>query len=241
MKYPIQQQGLSLVELMVAVTLSLILSAGVIQVYISSKTSYRIQQELSTLQDNQRIAVELLGNQIRKAGLSVNQIVSAFDTSDIDNWDGGIENGVAQPDQITIMYESPSSCTGSDTSGDDGIATDRFFIDEGQLKCNGNGDTQPLVSGIEDMQILYGVDTSPIVPGEVRTADKYVPPSVDIMDDVVSVRIALLFRTDGGIRSTEEAEDTNRNYSLLDAPTRTFNDRVRREVITTTITLRNST
>ena len=52
----------------VAITLSLILIAGVLQVYLSSKESFRVQNELARLQENQRIAVEFLQNSIRQAG-----------------------------------------------------------------------------------------------------------------------------------------------------------------------------
>ena len=235
---------------MVAVTLSMILMAGVIQVYVSAKASYTVQHELSTLQQNQRIAIELLSNDIRKAGLSIDQAVSAFYTKDtkIANWDGENDDS----DQITIAYESEKNCLGFETpkAGEDnaGIAVNRYFIsNDNHLSCEGNGTVRSLVPGITNMQILYGEDTDPIVPGQIRTANRYVKPADANMNNVVSVRIALLFETDGVVRGVDEAEAQTRSYKLLDGPTLVFDDQdptqtrqIRREVVTTTITLRNS-
>jgi len=63
-----RQSGLSLVELMVAVTIGLVLLTGVLQIYLGSKQTYRIQDALSRLQENGRIAIEMLQRDIRPAG-----------------------------------------------------------------------------------------------------------------------------------------------------------------------------
>jgi len=62
------QKGLSLVELMIAITLGLILMTGVIQVFLSSKTVYSTQQALSRVQETGRLAIEFLSRDIRMAG-----------------------------------------------------------------------------------------------------------------------------------------------------------------------------
>ena len=59
------------------------------------------------------------------------------------------------------------------------------------------------------------------------------------MANVVSVRIALLFQTDGVVRGVGEGQDIDRDYFLLDAPKLTFSDQKRREAVVTTIMLRN--
>ena len=62
------QRGVSLVELMVALVLSLILVAGVGQIYMGSKQTYRTQDGQSRLQENARYALEVLTRDIRSAG-----------------------------------------------------------------------------------------------------------------------------------------------------------------------------
>lgn len=63
-----KQQGLSLIELMIAITLGLILITGVLQVFISSKAVYTTQQALSRIQETGRLAVDFLARDIRMAG-----------------------------------------------------------------------------------------------------------------------------------------------------------------------------
>lgn len=63
-----QQVGISLVELMVATTLSIILGAGVIQIFSSNKNTYRMQEAVSRLQENGRFATDFLTNDLRMAG-----------------------------------------------------------------------------------------------------------------------------------------------------------------------------
>ncbi|MFM8330225.1 MAG: PilW family protein [Candidatus Methylumidiphilus sp.] len=63
-----RQGGVSLVEIMVALVLSLILLAGVGNIYLGSKQIYRAQDAQSRLQENARYAIEVLTHDIRLAG-----------------------------------------------------------------------------------------------------------------------------------------------------------------------------
>lgn len=63
-----QQKGFSLVELMVAMVLGLILIGGVIDIYLSSKQTYRMQDNQSRLQENGRFALQFLSKDLRMAG-----------------------------------------------------------------------------------------------------------------------------------------------------------------------------
>lgn len=70
MQLPGTQRGFSLIELMVAFTISLILLAGVVQIYISSKNTYVVQDGLSRTQENMRFSFEIMSNDIRMVGFS---------------------------------------------------------------------------------------------------------------------------------------------------------------------------
>lgn len=63
-----KQSGLTIVELMVGLMLSLLLVAGVLQVYLGSQTTYKVTEGLSRLQENTRTSAELLAKEIRMAG-----------------------------------------------------------------------------------------------------------------------------------------------------------------------------
>ncbi len=63
-----QQQGFSIVELMVALLLGLFLVSGVTGMYLSSKQTYRMTDNLSRLQESLRFSLEFLSQDIRMAG-----------------------------------------------------------------------------------------------------------------------------------------------------------------------------
>lgn len=65
---PRQQAGFSMVELMVAVTIGLILLAGVSSILVSTKKTYTTQDSNARLQENARIAMLILTRELRNAG-----------------------------------------------------------------------------------------------------------------------------------------------------------------------------
>lgn len=64
----LSQNGLSLVEIMIAMVIGLILTAGVIQLFLGSKTTYRFHDAVSRVQENARFALEALNFDVRMAG-----------------------------------------------------------------------------------------------------------------------------------------------------------------------------
>jgi type IV pilus assembly protein PilW len=63
-----RQGGLSLVELMVAMAVSLVLLGGIYQIFFSSATSYSVNENYSRLQENARFAMGFLERDVRQAG-----------------------------------------------------------------------------------------------------------------------------------------------------------------------------
>ncbi|MCN4143930.1 MAG: PilW family protein [Thiohalomonas sp.] len=63
-----KQFGLTLIELMVAVTIGMIVMAGVMQIYLSNKQTYRTTEALSRLQENGRFSSHFLLKDIRMSG-----------------------------------------------------------------------------------------------------------------------------------------------------------------------------
>lgn len=62
------QQGYSLIELMLAISLSLFLSMGIINIFIHSKNIYQLTQSLNTISHKARLAFYLISHDIRMAG-----------------------------------------------------------------------------------------------------------------------------------------------------------------------------
>ena len=235
------QQGFTIVEIMVAIALSLILIAGVVQVYVSSKESFRVQSELARLQENQRIAIDFLQNNIRQAGFK------QFGAQPIPNRLQVNNNANNGNDEIIVAFESATDCLGVATNG---IARNRFFVQGLSLMCDGNGDddangndttpAQPIADGIESMQILVGENTNFVNDTQrMLTADRYVNrDALGGMINAVSIRIGLVVRTLGPIRS----QATNQQFTVLDTQFAPPNnpDRFKRQVVTTTIPIRNN-
>lgn len=69
MSRPIRyQSGLTLVELMVATTLSLVLLSGVLLVFSANRTTYQMQTGLGNLQENGRYAIRQITADLQMAG-----------------------------------------------------------------------------------------------------------------------------------------------------------------------------
>lgn len=62
-----QPHGFSLIELMVAITIALIVSAAVTAIFVSSKKAYETQDKLARVQENGRFAMHYLMQDIRTA------------------------------------------------------------------------------------------------------------------------------------------------------------------------------
>ena len=118
-----------------------------------------------------------------------------------------------------------------------------FRADYNDPCVNSSGATyQELVEGVENMQILYGIDNTPaddnFQPDQFVTAD---PLDLSGFDNVVAVRISLLVRTPQETNRPQQAG----SYRLLGVENATsvdvtpIADRRVRKVFTTTIQLRN--
>ncbi|HEY5602338.1 MAG TPA: PilW family protein [Gammaproteobacteria bacterium] len=232
------QQGFTLVEIMISITLGLILLAGVMQIFLGSKQTYNLQSGVSRLQENARFALDILARNIAMAGYTTDPgSITAFTAANtLDNSSANAGLGFtlasgAASDAVEINYESATDCLGNATGG---TATDRYYIDGTNLMCLGNGSVTPglIAEGIENMQILYGQDTD----GDGATNIYLNAGNVVAANPVTSVRVALLVNTVNAVGGSDAGV-----YVLLNAPpVGPFGDALIRQVYTRTITLRNT-
>ncbi|EIJ33728.1 PilW family protein [Thiothrix nivea] len=68
MQYRNKQKGISLIELMIAMVVSLVLVAGVGTVYVSSKRNYQTRDQLSMMDETARVALFTLTRHLEHAG-----------------------------------------------------------------------------------------------------------------------------------------------------------------------------
>jgi type IV pilus assembly protein PilW len=178
------QSGFSLIELMIAILLSVFLIGGLLTLIQAMKRTTGVQSGLSQMQDNERFATDLLSDVIQAAGdypaPSYGGQLTAFPALTV----GAIALAAGQTisgtaaaggDSIAVRYTTSGtdgliSCTGS-TSAVKMTFVNVFSVDaNGNLQCQlwtidaGGVKTGPatvtLVSGITKLTILYGVQTN---------------------------------------------------------------------------------
>jgi len=220
-----RQQGLSLIELMITMVLGLIIIAAVFNMYAGSSRSARYTEGLQVMQENGRYGVSVLQRGLRLAGFSTSDSIDAFDIAN---------SGVST---IAIRSEEQYDCNGLDTTGTGGLAVNVYRLDgsTGELTCQGNQGGAPMavVEGVDQFRLLYGIDSD----GDPDTDEpqNYVPYDATLNPaDIVAMRFALLVNSGKPIRS----RDVSKSYVLLDEEY-DYEDRVAREVFTSTVKLRN--
>jgi len=63
-----KQQGMTLIEIMISLLIGVFLIGGVLQIFINTRQTYRMQENLSRMQENGRFAMNFLTKDIRMAG-----------------------------------------------------------------------------------------------------------------------------------------------------------------------------
>ena len=145
-----KQRGLSLVEIMVALTLSLILLAGVVQIMASSKKTYRVADAASRMQENARFAMEFLSRDVRMAGFW-----GCAQFSDVNDL---LNNGGAQ----YVDFLSNAGVGGTDGATDSLTLTGAFNTGL-QILPNGGGGFGPLTSANLTVNAGNGLNQGDIV------------------------------------------------------------------------------
>ena len=236
-----KQSGFSLIEIMIALLIGVFLLGGMLQIFSVSQQTYRMQSNLARLQENGRFALDFLAHDIRMVGYWGCMTSS---TSDISGIDG-------THDSITIQGSfdlTPTGLCGSPVNSANSCGTVNCYTDLKStityniaipaattsspnpnitLYRNTNNVSNPLIEGIQNMQILYGIDTN-----VDEVADYYVP-AYSNMQQVVSVRISLLVATLDDHLSIQPMAYIYNGVTTL--PT----DYKIRRIFNTTVTLRN--
>lgn len=263
-----KQDGFSLIELLIAMFIGLFLLAGITSSYLYSKKTSIERDQYSLLEDNGRIAIELMSRTLEHTGYTssigaplVNKFITGAVTSRVCPGGGNsvLNTGIFQTtsnddtdgDRIGIVYlgdgDISSDCTGATlpancqvsplTTTETASIYNFFFLNKANdtLMCAGSRDStaQVMAEGIENLQILYGIDAN-----EDKAVDRYVN-AADVngwWSNIISIQIAVLVRAN---RETKDQPESI-TYTLLDTPITSPTDRYKRAVFSTTVNLRNT-
>jgi prepilin-type N-terminal cleavage/methylation domain-containing protein len=319
------QAGVTLIELMVALGIGAFLMIGAVTVFMQSRTSFRVTESVSRLQENGRFVIDALEPDIRMArywGLTTRTDKIANRASPTDpngigvdtcgvNWlinlDADIEvrnNGNVFPclgtfpgqneplaDTITIrrtvedatppaalvnnrMYvwagryfngqifnngAMPPDYVPGDGSEVHQLVVNGYYVSRSSslgpgipslrmhtLMGDGTIQDQEVLTGVEDMQVQFGVDTDVIGAANRGSIDRYVNANDPILDplnaafipsaEILAVRIWLRLRAD----RIENGFTDTAAYQYADRNQLPFNDGFRRIVVMKTIYVRNA-
>ncbi|MCF6202164.1 MAG: PilW family protein [Methylococcaceae bacterium] len=233
---PVQQEGMTLVEVMIAMTIGLFLIAGVIQMFVSTKLSYSVQNAVTRISENSRFSLEFLAGNMRLAGYrmlpwqdSVSDVFSEttalFPNSG--QYISGTEGGLAQADQINIRFQGSVTSAGSadgrilDCEGasvGNTLVELSFSLSGTNLICTINGASPVeviLADNVTNMQLLYGFDSD--ANGSVN---QYVnASSVTDWTKVLSIKLGLVLSSEDAL-----SKNTFSFPNLTDDPMNTVFD-----------------
>ncbi|WP_444920979.1 PilW family protein [Microbulbifer sp. CnH-101-G] len=162
-----KQRGVSLVELMVSITVGLVLMAGVVQLFLSSKVTFTTQQGLSRVQESGRLAIDFLSEDVRMAGylgcanLS-NPEIRKFMT---------YENLLKEKEVMLYSYDTPIKGVDAGVK-DDNYPEDRLETSDALSIRSANGRTVG-VAAISDGEKVYVENTGVEEDGCAEGEDKY--------------------------------------------------------------------
>ena len=218
----VPQRGFTLIELLVALAIGLFLLEGLVTLEQSMRRTYGAQTNLAQLQDDQRFALNVLGEVIEETGYfpdpTANTAVTAFPTAGAfasTQAITGTYSAVPPGDTIAVRYlvapANPNSvltinCTGgTNGTGANLLYTNVFSVNPGNaaagippsLQCTPDGGvTAPvtLVNNVTNLEIWYGVKTNAAVT--TNNIDSYLRANVMTAANwmnVTSVKVRLTF------------------------------------------------
>lgn len=165
--------GFSLVELMVAMLISLLLGAAAVSLFLSNSRVYGTTEGVGRLQENVRMAFELMARDIREAGGnpcdSRMKIVNVL--SDTANWWAAYDTGIRG---FTEETGFPADAPANRVAGNDAIRV-QYFEDTGVVTSAGMG---------SDTGALSVASTDPFEPHQILMACGFFPvtPSTPVID-----------------------------------------------------------
>ncbi len=198
------QLGFSMVELMVALTISLFLLIAITQIFLGNRKSHQMHEGISRIQENSRFAMDIIGRQVRMAGhrsqpLLTNPLYAVNGRNNVTG--GGDSEALAGSDKLILRYQgaldgTTVDCAGNSVNANENIVAVLLVNEDRSLRCAVNPSDvdkavgQPLLNGISDIQFLFGerlMDRSTSPPTQYFkfvTAD-----NVGNWSNIVSVRV----------------------------------------------------
>jgi type IV pilus assembly protein PilW len=200
-----RSSGVTLVEMMVALVVGLMVFGAVSVIYMDSSESTRFQTALQRTQENGRFAVDLIGRYLRMARYDDPLNTFIVDPPLLKGTPSAsgallpLANLKSASDTLGLRHEGGTlirNCMGALVSAGSYVTSVYGVDTNDHLVCGtNNGNTTPLVEGVEDLSLRYGVDLD-----DDGFANRYAEADgVADWNQVVTVEISVLANsvTDG--------------------------------------------
>nr|WP_279196736.1 PilW family protein [Ralstonia mannitolilytica] len=229
-----RQAGTSLIEILIAMVISLFMLSGMVMMFVSMQKTFTSQDQLAQLQDNERLALTILTNTVQSAGYFPNPLVNTAVTA----LPGGAGLAAGQAifgtsgtgsgsnsDTLTTQFAAASgdsvmNCLGqTNTTGGQVAYINTLSISaNNELQCSVNGQgAVPLVGGVSGFSVLYGTDTNNdgyndayLTAAQVTTGNLW--PAVH------TVQVTLTFATQFGSETGQAPKPWTQTISLRNQP-----------------------
>lgn len=171
------QAGVSLIELLVGLVIGALVSVAALASFSAARSTSVTVGDSTKLHQDAALAFRTIGHHIRQAGAQrltdaggatvvFNPVFGGYGSAQAPQslrGSNGLDNG---PDVLEITHDDDDSFNALDCLGQEnhplGDIRNKFELVNGSLRCEGSGGTNPspLVAGVEDFQVRYGVRTS---------------------------------------------------------------------------------
>lgn len=209
---PPRQAGITVLEILISLSLGLLLVAGIGTIFLGSNQTYRVQEDSARMQETGRFAIETIGRALRQAGyadIPINPVSTklAFTGTAINGINTSCPTASPTTDVITVQYDGiagEQDCQANNVAAGE-VVQQTFFLGNGGLRCDAVlANTPPtppaacpadttgdeLVQNVEDLQVLYGIDTN-----NNQSADQYTATPGN-WGQVVSAKVCVLVRSE---------------------------------------------
>ncbi|MCP4579686.1 MAG: prepilin-type N-terminal cleavage/methylation domain-containing protein [Deltaproteobacteria bacterium] len=219
MMAPKKNPGFTLVELLVAISISAVIMTAVYAAYNSQQNSYVVQEEVAALQQNLRAAMFYMSNQIREAGCNPTQTDvnrPGLVTADVDkiNFTADITGPTGRPDGKTD--DSYENITYSLYTADG--------IQKLGVRSTAGATNQPVIENVDALNFVY--------------LDSGTPPApTTVLLNIRSIEITIVVRAS---REDTKYIDNNQYVNQQgDVVLAAQNDHFRRKMLSMRIACRN--
>lgn len=242
------QQGFTLIELMIALFIGLILLGGLLQALLASRSGFEMARDLAHLQENARLAEHILDHAIAHAGyhpVFLQPGTPLFPRTEQYEKNAYIATraGSGRHNVLRLRFRAIGhvrDCLGGKVgSAGSSESTDfEFFINGNHtLECRkyqgAAQTTQPIVENAQYFAVRYGLDTD-----NDLAVDRYTfSPSPEQALRILSIRYQLLLRSDH--ETAGSRHPARQSYEFMDGTLIRARDHYQRVLIDRTVALQN--